>query len=187
MRIRRALAVAAIGGTLTLGAAVAPAQATQGGRTANTSGPSLVAAAVSDAAGAVSAQHSTPSPASVASCPPAQGLRIKKASSARVYLVGPNSRLYYIPSAADYNALWGTWDDIETVLDSDMACFDPSTSLAGARLVKYPNDPTVYIRVTGENVYRPIKDWDTFTRKYHFDPAKIQVTSDIGRKGPIWD
>lgn len=68
-----------------------------------------------------------------------------------------------------------------------MACFDPSTSLAGARLVKYPNNATVYIRVTGENVYRPIKDWHTFTNVYHFDPADIQTTNNIGTKGPIWD
>ncbi|KUO02556.1 acid shock protein [Streptomyces caeruleatus] len=142
---------------------------------------------VSSAAEAVPAQHSTLSPASATACPPAKGLRIKKASSDRVYLIGPNSRLYYIPSAADYEALWGSWDGIRTVSDGDMECFDPSTSLAGARLVKYPNDATVYIRVTGENVYRPIKDWNTFTNVYHFDPADIKTTNDIGAKGPVWD
>ncbi|MDN3023983.1 hypothetical protein [Streptomyces sp. S.PB5] len=142
----------------------------------------LATAGVSTAAAAntASAQATSQSPTAAAACP-GEGQRVKKASESRVYIVGPNlvgdsaSDLYYIPSATDYLNLYGTWDGIITLPDREFnTCFfNGSTDLTNAQLAKASNTAAVYIWVGELEAYFQIRDWNTFTNKYHFDPSKI--------------
>ncbi|MER6154027.1 hypothetical protein ABT147_00535 [Streptomyces sp. NPDC001868] len=76
-------------------------------------GPVLVKAsdgrsALDEGRSAAAAQNASESSASTAAACPAPGKRIKAASNPRVYLVGPGSRLYYIPNETVYFSRWGS-------------------------------------------------------------------------------
>lgn len=156
----------------------------------------LTTAGVSTAAAphSVPAQGTSLSATAAAACP-GEGRRVKKASEARIYVLGPNvvgdaaSELFYIPSSTDYFNLYGTWDYI-TLPDAEFdRCFHSgSIDLTNARLVKLPSFAPVYIWVGELGRYFKIKDWATFTNKYNFDPAKIVDRNPIGPISPIiWD
>jgi hypothetical protein len=125
---------------------------------------------------AVPAHNSSLSPASATACWP-EGTRLKKTTEGRVYLIGPRNWLYWITDQDTYNALWGSWDGILTVPDAAFdACYhEGSRPLRGARLIKTSNNPAVYIYDSTLISWRHIVDWNTFTNKYHFDPAKIKL------------
>jgi hypothetical protein len=111
-----------------------------------------------------------------AACWP-EGTRLKKTTEGRVYLIGPRNRLYWVVDQDSYNGLWGSWDGILTVPDAAFdACYhNGSNRLQYASLIKAPCCPAVYIWDSSYGVLRHIKDWSTFTNKYHFDPAKIHT------------
>ncbi|NGO08729.1 hypothetical protein G5C60_14210 [Streptomyces sp. HC44] len=139
----------------------------------------LASAGVSTASSeAVPVQETSLSPTSATACVGwAQGTRVKKASESRIYVIGPDYYLYYIPSPTDYFNLWATWDGILTVPDSQFdACYNSgSIELSNARLVKASTSAAVYIWIGERGWYRQISDWSTFTNKYHFDPARIRT------------
>jgi hypothetical protein len=128
---------------------------------------------------------------SAAACP-GKGTRFVTGSGPEVYLVGPShnpgvARLYRVLDPAGYFALWASWDGIAT-LPGVLNCWSASYPLLDVHLVKAPGNPAVYIWDVNEG-FRWIVNWETFTNKYHFDPAKIGSASqgliDSGR-GPDW-
>jgi len=161
-------------------------------------GLTLTTAGVSTAAPeAVPAQGTSLSPTSAAACP-GEGERVKKTTEGRVYVYarGPaGSTLYWIPDAAVYNNLWGSWDGIITLPDAqfDLCYPNPSRHLYNGHLVKRSNG-AVYIwdasmpRADGRlGIYRWIPNWDIFANKYHFDPAKIQAAPAVFHTNtPYW-
>jgi hypothetical protein len=141
-----------------------------------TTGLSLATASVSAAAEEAAPEPNTSlSPASVLACP-AEGTRFKSPATDgdTVFLVGPKGFLYSIPTAADYLNLWADWRDIATI--DRRTCAKTPYPLANAHLAKLPSSAPVYIwdETFSPNCYRKIKDWATFTAKYHFNPAEIQ-------------
>jgi hypothetical protein len=135
------------------------------------------------AAGAVSAAPAGPvmwnaSVAQAASCPP-EGTRFTvpgHGNPAPVYLIGPKGWQYQIANSTQYFRLWGTWDGI---LSGFEGCLTNPSLMSDAKLVRVSSGPSVYIWDSSFNdpCYRQIIDWNTFTNKYHFDPAKIQVVA----------
>ncbi|MDQ1023178.1 hypothetical protein QF035_000760 [Streptomyces umbrinus] len=136
---------------------------------------------------AVSVQDTSLSPTAVAACWP-EGTRLKKTTEGRVYLIGPGNTLYWIPDSRVYFNLWATWDGILTVPDRafDECYRTPSTPLQAGRLSKESDSPAVYIYDNSNGGHRRIWDWNTFTNKYHFDPAAIQTALTINPAPVPW-
>ncbi|MCF1599514.1 hypothetical protein [Streptomyces muensis] len=144
-------------------------------------GLSLATAGVSAASPeAAPGQKASASTRAAVICP-GQGQRVKKENEGRVYVVARGYILYWIPNSTVYFDLWGSWDGVVTLpKDTFDACFtNPSRPLNNGHLVKEHDNDAVYIWDGSYGKYRQIASWWTFTEKYHFDPAEIDVKPDI--------
>ncbi|MFF7258798.1 hypothetical protein ACFZCL_00680 [Streptomyces sp. NPDC008159] len=178
---RRICIALAMGLCLSLGAAGTASASPE------VAGPVLVKAAdglpaLDEGRSAAPALNASASQASTAAACPAPGKRIKTASDPTVYLVGPGSRLYYIPNETVYFSLWGSWDGIAIVPNSVFAeCgWSDAYELADARLVKTSAAPQVYIWDAWYG-YRWITT-ETVFNKYAFSWAKVRI---VGSVSPI--
>lgn len=123
----------------------------------------------------VSSTSSTP----VAANCPAPGQRFKMSTHDRVFLVGPGSRLYYIPDEAVY---FNLWDDYRGVATLDGGVFadcgwDEALELADAFMARTSSSLRAYIWDAWYG-YRWITDWTVFNT-YGFSRAKIQMRSSL--------
>ncbi|UIX32331.1 helix-turn-helix domain-containing protein [Streptomyces sp. GQFP] len=145
-------------------------------------GPALVQAADSQP---VTRPPDTPA-SSASSAPtaancPAPGQRFKTAATHdRVYLVGPGSRLYYIPDATVYFNLWD--DDYRGVVTVSGGVFadcgwDEARELADAFIARTSSSLRAYIWDAWYG-YRWIADQTVFDT-YGFSQAKIQIRSSL--------
>ncbi|MGW6906036.1 helix-turn-helix domain-containing protein [Streptomyces sp. NPDC054940] len=137
-------------------------------------GPALVQA-VGDRPPAPEEDDSwSPSPATTTACP-APGQRFKTPSNDRVYLVGPGSRLYYIPDWTVYFSLWDDWNGVAIVNGSVFAdcAWDEARELAKAFLAKPSGSSRTYIWDAWYG-YRWIPSRTVFD-KYGFSQAKVQT------------
>ncbi|MEV6168070.1 peptidoglycan-binding protein [Streptomyces sp. NPDC051954] len=138
-----------------------------------TVGPTLVKA--------VEGRPATPPPdtpasktSAAANCP-APGQRFRTSTNDRVYLVGPGSRLYYIPDETVYFNLWDDFQGVATVSGGIFAdcAWDEARELADAFLAKRSGSLRAYIWDAWYG-YRWITNWTVFN-KYGFSVAKIQT------------
>lgn len=153
------------------------------------SAPSTLRASASASSALTPLHDSSPSATSASACGLTEGTRFKMTED-RVYLVGPGDTVYGIPDADTYFRLWGSWDGIITY-----QCINFYEVLWDAGLVKSNASADVYIWDASirngngsKGAFRRIADWNTFTLKYHFDPAKISETTPASIKpiGPVW-
>ncbi|MFF3378616.1 helix-turn-helix domain-containing protein [Streptomyces sp. NPDC002680] len=145
-------------------------------------GPALVRA-VHGRSATPSPDTPVPSTSTAVNCPQ-PGQRFKMATHDRVFLVGPGSRLYYIPDETVYLNLWDDYRGVVTLGGSVFAdCgWDEALELADAFMARTSSSLRAYIWDAWYG-YRWIEDWTVFN-KYGFSPAKIQMRSSLS---PISD
>ncbi|WP_369030267.1 MULTISPECIES: helix-turn-helix domain-containing protein [Streptomyces] len=122
---------------------------------------------------------SSSSTSTAANCP-APGQRFKTATHDRVYLVGPGSRLYYIPDATVYFNLWD--DDYRGVATVSGGVFadcgwDEAREFADAFMARTSGSLRTYIWDAWYG-YRWIADRTVFDT-YGFSTEKIQTRSSL--------
>jgi hypothetical protein len=148
-------------------------------------------AAAAVAAGQENApQRAVPQSQQTATSCPTPGHRLKSAEYADVYVVGPDSVLYYIPDSATYFKLWDSWSGVQTVSESVLeTCYSQSVYMQNARLVKVDGSSAVYIYDASQG-YRWIKTQSIFD-KYGFSSAKIEHWDSIDpssiSSNPWWE
>ncbi|WP_461059163.1 helix-turn-helix domain-containing protein [Streptomyces pseudoechinosporeus] len=140
-------------------------------------GPALVQAV--GGRSSAPAPDASSSPASATTACPTPGQRFKTPTHDRVYLVGPGSRLYYIPDATVYFNLWDDWNGVAVVSGSVFAdcAWDEARELANAFLAKTSGSSRAYIWDAWYG-YRWITNRTVFN-KYGFSEAKIQTRSSL--------
>lgn len=141
-------------------------------------GPALVPAGEGRPAAPAPDDSSSPTSAN-ANCP-APGQRFKMPDHDRVYLVGPGSRLYYIPDETVYFNLWDdAFHGVAVVNGSVFAdcAWDEAHELADGFLAKTSSSLRAYIWDAWYG-YRLIPNWTVFNR-YGFSEAKIQTRSSL--------
>jgi hypothetical protein len=141
-----------------------------------TPGPAAAAPATARAGAVTALLPPPPEPGCFAA-----GTRIKSPSSPKVYLIDPQGWWDWIPTETDYLNLFGSWSGL--VVSSDFHCFRDGGALTGAKLVKTPSSPRVYIWDATYGYYRWIPTGTDFDY-YHFDWSKIRVQSSVS---PILD
>ncbi|MEV0220093.1 helix-turn-helix domain-containing protein [Streptomyces sp. NPDC050704] len=130
------------------------------------------------------AQDASSAPASANSACPKPGQRFKTSTHDRVYLVGPGSRLYYVPDAIVYFNLWDDWNAVAIVKGSVFAdcAWDEAHELAKASLARTSDNSRTYIWDAWYG-YRRITNRTVFD-KYGFSETRIQTRSSLS---PISD
>lgn len=138
-------------------------------RCERTAGPALVPAGD----GPPTAPAPEDAPANAA-CP-APGQRFKTPTDDRVYLVGPGSRLYYVPDAIVYFNLWDDWNAVAIAPGGvfEDCAWDEAYELAGAFLARTSGSSRAYIWDAWYG-YRPIPN-RTVLDTYGFSEAKIRT------------
>ncbi|MGC9538339.1 helix-turn-helix domain-containing protein [Streptomyces sp. UG1] len=139
--------------------------------------PALVQA-VGDRSAPSAHDDSSPAPSPTGACPE-PGQRFKTPTDDRVYLVGPGSRLYYIPDATVYFNLWNDWNGVAVVSGGVFTdCgWDKARELANGFLARKSGSSQTYIWDAWYG-YRAIRERAVFDT-YGFSAAKIQTRSSL--------
>lgn len=117
---------------------------------------------------------------------PGPGVRVKTSNDPRVYLVSPNSTLYYIPGDVYFN-LWDSWDGI-VIIDYLPSCpYRLGATLTDGHLHKKRDRPEVYIYDDYYGFDRWITSQAVFD-KYRFSASKIYVHNErVYNRLPDWN
>ncbi|MEU6349054.1 peptidoglycan-binding protein [Streptomyces sp. NPDC047072] len=144
-----------------------------------TTGPSLLPAPTDGTRPAAPDPSPTPTPSPAAANCPAPGQRFSMPGEDRVYLVGPGSRLYYVPDQTVYFNLWADWNGVAAI-DGDIfgKCgWTEARELADAHLARTSGDSPTYIWDAWYG-YRRIPSRAALNT-YAFATSKIQTRSSL--------